>query len=118
MDWTSVLVAAFTGLLSGAAGSVLAPWANWGVETRRLTRATRSGLLRDARLKLRDGSSHTFTTTEEYAQMRPLLDTKLVSQLESGRVAVVESGGRQSGDGFKNQLFDEFARVERLWRLI
>ncbi len=34
-DTLTALIAAVVGLLSGAVGSLLAPWANWGVEKRR-----------------------------------------------------------------------------------
>lgn len=48
MEWETVLTAAVTGAAAGVLSSLVAPWAQWGVEKRRERLQSRRKLIKDA----------------------------------------------------------------------
>lgn len=61
VGFTEIAAAALTGLLSGVAGSVIAPWSQWGVERkreRRVARVNRIAEWREGVANLRQAEEH------------------------------------------------------------
>jgi len=49
-DTTSAaIVGGLAGVITGAISSIIAPWANWGIEKQRLLRETRKDIIQNAR---------------------------------------------------------------------
>src|SRR5213080_1807801 len=87
IELTPIVVAAISsvvGLISGAVGSFLAPWANWGVEKRRLRLTQRKTIIDDAR-RMFSGtplSREQIRGTIEYAAIRSHLPQELINRIE------------------------------------
>ena len=50
----SIIIPAITGIITGAIASLFAPWANWGIEKKRLRQTARAKLFEDGRAILSD----------------------------------------------------------------
>lgn len=115
--WAAV-IGGVAGLASGVVASLLAPWANWSIEKRRLKRQRRYGLLdrwRQGIASAEDADDHTtFLTTEWYETLRPHLSSEARKQLEAERTWILPS---DSGRGVRNSFTGEVDRIEREWGL-
>lgn len=100
-----VIIAAIAGIVTGAIGSLAAPWANWGVEKVRLRQSRRAALIEEARRALDSPPSNKeFRHSELYSRLRPHLSAKAIEAIEGRRDkkgteihAVVIGGGRGGG---------------------
>jgi hypothetical protein len=114
-----VLVAAVTGLISGAVGSLVAPWVNWRVQRVRDQTEYRRQQIKRWREAIHsfDFATSNFADTVVYAELRPYLDEAFRRGLESGRTFGVPARGR--GDSAtKHAILDAITERERKWRLI
>jgi hypothetical protein len=73
--------------LPGAVGSLLAPWAHWGVEKRRLQWQARSGLLSDIRTAMETGRDP--FATPAYGRVRPHLEPTMREIIERPRTMTI-----------------------------
>ncbi len=103
------VTAAVLGLLSGAVGSRVAPWVNWGVEVRRSRRAARQDVIRYARHEIRSGDFglREFEDRDIFHQLKPHM-----------RPGVLRAPADQGPDGARALLLEEVARIERVWKLV
>ncbi|RJQ62188.1 MAG: hypothetical protein C4530_05275 [Desulfobacteraceae bacterium] len=108
---------ALLGLSAGIVGSLIAPWANWGVEKRRARQARRSELINSCRMLLStDIDKKRFRETELYSRIRPHLYKRVIEELEEKRDESIED--EASVHRFKQKLLEEIARIEKEWVLI
>jgi len=49
---TTLILAGITGLFSGAAGSLIAPWIHWGIEKKRIKHSRRAELIKRWRVTI------------------------------------------------------------------
>lgn len=116
-----VVIPAVTGVVAGAIGSLFAPWANWGVEKKRLRLQARRSMVDGWRRLLSDREldQGKFAGSVEYSSLRPHLSPKLVQDIENGRWVIVNNPTRESGENpFVPRLLDEIARIEKDWKLL
>ena len=115
MDWPpSGLVA---GLASGAVASLLAPWAHWSIEKRRLARQRKYSLLDSWRTGIAsmETEDHTeFLATPWYETLRPYLSASEREALEAPRTFYIPA---DTGRGVKDLFTGEVDRIEREWGL-
>jgi len=113
-----LVISGIVGLVTGAAGSLIAPWAQWAVEKRRNRFSYQRELVaswRDA-IERFDWPAGSFGDTAAYSSLRPHMRPETVQRLES-RTAFVPADGR--GElGEKHVLLDEVAHIEKEWRLV
>jgi hypothetical protein len=119
---TSAVITALIALVSGAVGSLLAPWAQWGVEKRRERLAHRRVLVATWRKGLArwewDAAANPATPpldlfrTDWYGSLSPFLKKGLAGQ---ERTLVVTPVGDRSG--IASTLQGEIDRIEREWGL-
>ena len=109
----AVIAAIVSGLIS-----VALPWANWGVEKRRLKRARRISQIDSIRsLYWCKSSIEYLIQAPEYAALRAHFEPKLVHKIESHSLTI-QNGGRSKGvNNFWPEVLDDLARLERLWDL-
>ena len=114
------IIAAAAGLIAGLVGSLIAPWVQWAVETRRSKLTYRREQVEQWRevIEKHDHENSDFTDTAAYSAIRPDLDKKVIHDLESGRVHYSTRRGSGSGSWKKYALLDEVARIERKWNLV
>lgn len=117
--WAAI-IGGGAGLLTGALSALVAPWAKWQVDKKRIQLEHRS-----VSLKLwRDGlaSYRQFgldpTTAGWYQQLRPLLTNNAKAMVEQPRIPVTTSGERRAViASFAVTLTEEIDRIEREWKL-
>lgn len=123
-----ILVPAIAGLITGAIGSLVAPWAQWGIEKKRLQHQVRSTLVAEVRAALVDPPSNKeFRVMPIYSRLRPHLSEAARRSVEGshgpeqvGEVILLVSGaGRHSGvNPYAQRVLDELADLEQRWGLI
>lgn len=127
IELSKIIVPAIAGLLSGAVGSLIAPWIHWGIEKRKQRRETQASLLNRARsfLGSETVTNKEFSNHQIYSQLKPHLSAQAVKAVEGeysdkGEViSVVIGNSRVSGvNPFKNLILDELAALEKKWGLI
>jgi hypothetical protein len=124
MTAIAAIIAAAIGLVSGALGSLIAPWVHWGIEKRRQVLCRWQRIIDDCRAALDNPafSVFAFRETPAYAAIREHLNEEARSQTElaSGtRVYCVAIGsGRGEGNFHRTKLANEVARIEKQWKLV
>jgi hypothetical protein len=112
-DWLKYLISFFI----GGAGSLFAPWANWGIEKKKIRLQQRIELLKKFKSCLNtfglDACDH---LPAEYAQLTRFINKTLVMDL----AAYKKSGKRDhhTYQELKGRLVAEVARVEAKWGIV
>ncbi|SRX93244.1 hypothetical protein MSP7336_01480 [Mycobacterium shimoidei] len=113
--WAAV-IGGVAGLATGALGSVIAPWVNWGIEKRRSDRQHRRDLVK----AWREGvtyEGHDFVlalNSNWYETLRPNMKPETVERLERQRTSIVPPDNHRH---FKDVFTGEIDRIEREWKL-
>lgn len=109
------VVPAVLGLVGGAIGSIVAPWSNWGVETRRKRLENRHNFIVEARNAVTTAEGvRDFRETDTYVRLQPHLSEKTLEWLVRDEREVVPSGG----DNFKQHAYADIDRLEQRWGLL
>lgn len=108
---------------AGIVGSLVTPWANWGIERARFRQQSRSQLIREAREFLTNPPPNTaFRHHPLYSRLAPHLSAKARDRVESGgenMITIVAGDGRHSGvNPYAQRVLDELCELERRWKLI
>jgi predicted YcjX-like family ATPase len=112
------------GFVAGIAGSLIAPWVNWGVEKRRQKLAHRRELIsrwrkmiRDVTL-IKDGSERTLAELlerqEAFYSLQPHLSQKVISEIYRSRTVIAGS----TIDAGCSYILDEIGEIEKRWTLV
>lgn len=128
LDMLDKVTPAITGLISGAIGSFIAPWASWGIEKRRKKQEAREALIAKVREILSDPPQNDeFRMLPIYSRLKPHLSKKTVSAIEGKYdskshtevIQIVSGSGRYSGvNPYAQDVLDEVARLEKNWGLL
>ncbi len=124
-----IIIPALVGLVTGALGSIVAPWATWGVEKMKIKMEQRKQLLKDVREVLVDNNNlsyQSFIQTVAYSQICPYLSKKVIDTLENQGggnnkiiIKIVVGSGRHSGaNNFGPMILDDLSRIEKEWGLL
>jgi hypothetical protein len=116
----TALIAGIVGVITGAIGSLFAPWAQWGIEKRR-KKLERRGALVDAWRKLLSSPEFKrgmMLNDPNYGALRPLLVDEVRKRIErpSNHIIAVQNGATDSPD--RDALLREVARIEQTWGLL
>lgn len=113
-----ILISGIIGLLTGALGSLVAPWINWGIEKRKIQRKERVKLLKDLRkYSLTDSlQNKNFLNSNMYIQIRPFLSDNLIEELEMDGI-LIEVSNRNPLPKLNSIFLIELAKIERSWGL-
>jgi hypothetical protein len=138
---TAAIVGAIAGIITGSISSLIAPWANWGIEKRKQKLAYRRELIGKWRKMIQDVlydynnrvSDYTFRGLleehEDYYSLKPHLNAEtinLVTQIggirniadpEARRAARTADENSKIGNVINN-LTNEVSKIEREWDLI
>ena len=110
------LVPGLIGLVSGAIGSLIAPWMKWRLENKRSNRVDRINFLNEAReyVEKVDVKSEEFLNSPLYSRIRAYLSTELVQDLENQRKVIMYNGLR---DGYRARVLEELNNLEYHWKV-
>jgi hypothetical protein len=115
------VIAGIVGLITGAIGSLIAPWVQWGVEKRRRRFESRREQITAWRTAVdRDDFRYQlFAQGNVYATLRPHLPGDLRQTIDQWRSpGIVTSLARMGRDPIQVRLLEEIAKVERKWGLV
>jgi len=109
----NAIIAGVLGLLAGILGSLIAPWANWQIEKKKMRRNARRSTLAQLRTKIRvQVNTRRVLQENEYRSLRSHMHTDVINELEEGDPPYA----LQRED--ERLLLDELDRLERKWKLI
>jgi hypothetical protein len=117
----TALIAGVVGLLTGAIGSLIAPWVNWGIEKRRKRHENRANLINTWQAIIANPKFDRarMTTHPSYGTLMPLLTPAAVKQLHRpGNSHIVVQGSSDPTHADRMLLQREIARIEGTWRLV
>jgi hypothetical protein len=125
-EWMKILIPTIVAFIAGAFGSVIAPWANWGIKKKEILLNNRKQLIDEVRNKLseKDLSSEDFINSQLYSKIRPFLKIKTIDTLEKTgefgtQVIQIQMGGRGNGTShYFNNVLDDIQIKEKEWGLI
>ncbi len=117
----NVVIAGGVGLVTGAIGSLIAPWVQWGVEKHRKKYERRVELIQHWReiLSQEDFDRCVLLNDPTYALLSNLLDEKVRKEIErpTNHINVVLDYSPIS-DEDRDLTLKEVARIEKSWKLI
>ena len=118
-EFLKIAIPAIVGLLSGAVGSLIAPWVSWGIEKKRALLVARRDFLKECRELVHQAASReAFRESHVYARVRPLLSPKTVESIETETI-IVQIEGRGGGvNNYAPAVLDDITRIEREWGLL
>lgn len=118
MTTSQILITGLIGLLTGALGSLVAPWMHWGIEKRKNRRKERLRLLTDLRnyLLKENPQKRDFLKSIMYIQIRPFLSKKLINELEQSSL-VGEIHNQNLFLKLNSDFLDELQEIESDWGL-
>jgi hypothetical protein len=112
------------GFIAGIAGSLIAPWVNWGIEKRRERLKHRRELITSWRKMVREVAmmkdnsdcslNELFERQEPFYSLKPHLSRKVISELHRSRTLIA---GSTIGAGCTYML-DEISEIEKKWQLV
>jgi hypothetical protein len=117
----AALISGVVGLFSGAVGSLIAPWVNWGIEKRRKQFESRSELIRQWReiIANTEFDRSTMLKNPLYGALRPLLSPEALKNIERPSTHLYSViGGPPIDNHDRVTLLHEVARIEREWELV
>ena len=111
------ILPALLGLLSGAVGSLIAPWIHWSIEKRKLNRIRKEELLNFIRefVLNTDPREIKFLNSSKYIEIRKYLSEEFVKKLENK--SVTEFTTNEYRSTYQNQFLAEVDRIEKDWGL-
>lgn len=116
----NTIIAGLVGLISGAIGSLIAPWVQWGVEKRRMRFERRTALIQSWREILSNDEFERgmLLNNPTYGSLRDLLTEKVREQIERPSNHVIINMGSPTNNSDRDLLLREIARIEKSWDLI
>ena len=123
-EFLKVFIPAVIGLVTGAIGSLIAPWVNWGVEKRRQKLAYRRELIAGWRKMVQEVTrtpdqpqlslAQVLERHEAFYSLKPHLSHKVIVEIYNGRTFLV---GSTIGAALSYML-DEIGQIEKKWGLV
>ncbi|WP_298782448.1 hypothetical protein [uncultured Polaribacter sp.] len=102
--------------MTGAIGSIVAPWFKWKLEQKKESRNEKVTLLRELRkfLEKNEPKEKDFINSEIYMRIRPYLSNEFVEELEDNTSGYISPNSRSY---YKGQLLKELEVIEDSWDL-
>jgi hypothetical protein len=113
MKW-EYIISGIVGLLTGAIGSLVAPWVVWKIEEKKQNRIDRVDLIKQLRIytETHEPRDHDFLNSHNYIRIRPYLSDSLINDLEDSRTVVFQSTSRSY---YTSKFLQELEGIEDLW---
>ena len=131
IDWNTILAPIF-GFIAGAAGSIFAPWVNWGIEKRRARLAAQREVIvkwrqmiqsiavtrNEAVARGEDSENRSVATLlesrEDFYSLKPHLSQNTISNIYRPTIFLAGT----TIDSSLSYILDDIARLEKKWRLV
>lgn len=130
MGTIDIVLAVAISAATGAVASLVAPWANWGVEKKKKKLLWRKGFIQECKRIISRGSFELdrFKESSLYSNLKHYLSTKLNKEIEIKEKKYIPGKPHRpleeslkivrQEQRIKNDLFSEIAILERKWGLL
>ena len=122
MESTTInaIIAGVVGLTTGAIGSLIAPWVQWGVEKRRKKNDRRIDLIQRVReiLSQENFSRSILLNDPIYGALRCLLNEKARKEIERSANHFVVAVNSPTSNSDRDLILREIAEIEKSWGLL
>jgi len=126
---TEIVIAIVISAITGAVASLVAPWANWGVEKKKKKLTWRKGFVDECKriIEKKNFDLDKFKESSLYSNLKHHLSIKLRKEIEIKRKRDILGKRRPLEESLeilrqeqyiKNDLFGEIAILERKWGLL
>lgn len=120
LNISQTVIVALISLVIAIIVNIIAPWANWGIEKRRLQHTRKEDLVKEWRTYITkfDFETQNFGNSTVYAAMRPYMDKDVVKRFEAQRTYFVPPDGGRGDQLFKQWASDQVSMIEKKWKLL
>jgi hypothetical protein len=127
MTILEIILAVVVSAVTGAIASLIAPWANWGVEKRKKKLEWRKGFIQDCKRRIGEDKFNPdmFRETSYYSNLKLHLSKELQREVERKRYTpgtFLDADKRaeitMAEFKVKKDLLDEIALLEKKWGLL
>lgn len=115
------LLTVLIAFISGAAGSLLAPWIHWGIEKRRDKRTARKDLINKTREHISSKSFSSFQFSQEtyFIQLKPYFEEKVIEWIDNFDDYYREVDDNSTlHEDLKIEILKQLQRIEKKWGMI
>jgi len=122
-----IILAIVISAITGAIASLIAPWANWGVEKKKKKLFWRKGFINECKRMIGENrfDPDVFRETSNYSNLKPYLSVKLQKEINEkrytpGNVMSLKQRKELAMKEFfiKKKLFYEINFLEKKWGLL
>lgn len=120
MNINQVILTALIGLITGALGSLFAPWVNWGIEKRRFRFEYRKKVINDIKELATNNSFDRvkIINSSSYKIIRDFLSENTIKELEKPLNTFIIQMGNSAIDHERKGILDDIARLEKKWKIV
>lgn len=120
MEINQVILTGVIGLLTGATGSLIAPWIKWGIEKNKMRREAKIQIIKELKTitSEKEFDRVKFINSPNYMTVRDKLSSATVKELERPLNHINVSMGSPAIDFEKRKLFEDICRLEKKWGLV
>jgi hypothetical protein len=111
------IITSIIGLLTGAIGSMFAPWIHWKLEIRKQERNAKINLIHDLRIYLENNepNNEQFLNSPNYIKIRPFLSSTFINELEDMSSYTIHKNTIRSF--YKENFLTELETIEENWKI-
>jgi len=111
------IITSIIGLLTGALGSLVAPWIHWKLEIRKQERNAKINLIHDLRIYLENNEpkNEQFLNSPNYIKIRPFLSSTFINELEDINSHTIHINTIRSF--YKEKFLTELETIEENWKI-
>lgn len=119
-EFIKIVITIIIAIISGAIGSLIAPWVHWGIEKKRLKLSARRKLIENVRDFLEESpDKEEFQESVIYSKIKPFISQKTQKKIEDDVIHVCRGGGRGGGvNNYSHNVLDELCVLEKEWKLL
>ena len=111
------IITSIIGFLTGALGSLVAPWIHWKLEIRKEERNAKINLIHDLRIYLENNEpkNEQFLRSTNYIKIRPFLSSTFINELEEMSAHIIHVNTIRSF--YKEKFLTELETIEENWKI-
>lgn len=120
MEFNQALLTAVIGLITGATGSLIAPWIKWGIEKRRYKYENRKQIIRELKSIATDSNFDRtkFINAPSYISVRDQFSHHALKELERPLYELRGDVGHPVFDSDKKLVIREISALEKKWNIV
>jgi hypothetical protein len=120
MNFVQILLTGLIGLISGAIGSLIAPWVKWGIEKRKMRFEYRIKVIDDIRalVKIEPFDRVKIINSSSYKIIKEDLSKSTIDELERPINQIKVYVGHHPIDPERNAILEDIVRLQKKWKIV